>query len=100
MHAYLIRNAGKWVSKRVPIAEDFLKWIYGIFPSSFHDRPANFLKRYFANWEHVQFISDRPARPRCRESDSSERAFGNNAWSLVLVEPNPTLFEQLKLFLQ
>jgi hypothetical protein len=66
-----------------------------IFPSSLHDHPAKFLKRYFANWQHVQVIqigahdgvAGDPIRPN---------AFGNGAWSGVPIEPKPTLFEQLK----
>ena len=95
MSRRLVRDAGKWISEHVPLAESLLRWIYGILPAGFHDHPEYFLQRYFAGWKHVEFIqigahdgiSGDPIRPN---------VLRNTFWSGVLVEPNPKLFEQLK----
>ena len=95
MSRQFVRDTGKWVSERIPLGKSLLRWIYGILPSGFHDHPENFLERYFARSEHVEFIqigahdgiSGDPIRPN---------VLRNAFWSGVLVEPNPMLFEQLK----
>jgi len=96
MRAHYLRDTGKWIAERVPGSQAVLKRIYAILPTTVHDHPADFLKRYFDKSPQVRFIqigahdgiAGDPIRPN---------VLRNTAWSGILIEPNPWLFEQLKV---
>lgn len=89
------RDIGRWLTKRLPMLDEFARTVYGRLPPSWHDTPTSRLAAFYADKPSVTFlqigafdgIAGDPLRPLI---------LSDPRWSGLLVEPQPAAFQRLQ----